>query len=57
MKVFKLEITLSEEDLKDDRFWVDALEEYPTGIKPLQRVIQNAIEDSNLLVNYPLAKD
>lgn len=50
MKVFKFELTITEEDVNGDEFWEDAIEKDGTGIKDLTDAIAQAIEDSNLII-------
>jgi hypothetical protein len=49
MKVFKFELTFTEEELQGDEFWEDALKEDPTGIKSLTEIIISSLEESNLV--------
>ena len=50
MKVFKFEITITEDDVNGDEFWENALERDGTGIADLTEAIAQAIEDSNLMI-------
>ena len=51
MKVFKFELTITEDDVAGDEFWEQALERDGTGILELTEAIAQAIEDSNLMVS------
>ncbi len=51
MKVFKFEITITEDDVNGDEFWENALERDGTGIAELTEAIAQAIDDSNLMIN------
>lgn len=51
MKIFKFELTITEDDVNGDEFWEDAIEKDGTGIKDLTDAIAQAIEDSNLMVS------
>lgn len=49
MKVFKFEITLTEDDLSGDEFWEEAIEKDGTGIADVTQAIVQAIQDSNIM--------
>jgi hypothetical protein len=49
MKVFKFEITLTEDDLSGDEFWEEAIEKDGTGIADVTQAIIQAIQDSNIM--------
>jgi hypothetical protein len=51
MLQFKFEITLTEDDLKGDEFWEDAIKRDGTGIADLTETLERMIEDSNLIVS------
>lgn len=51
MKVFKFELTITEDDVNGDEFWEEAIEKDGTGITDLTEAIVQAIEDSNLMVS------
>ena len=51
MKIFKFEITITEDDVSGDEFWEQAIEKDGTGIADLTESIIQAIEDSNLMVS------
>ena len=51
MKVFKFELTITEDDVNGDEFWEDSIEKDGTGIKYLTDAIAQAIEYSNLMVS------
>jgi hypothetical protein len=51
MKVFKFELTITDEDVNGDEFWENALERDGTGILTLKEAIVEALEDSNLFVS------
>ena len=56
MRVFKFEITVTEDDLQGDEFWEDAISRDGTGIADLTDYLHNMIDESNLL-NDRAAKD
>jgi hypothetical protein len=49
MKVYKFELTFTEDELSGDEFWEDALNQDSTGIHPLTEAIVTSIEESNLV--------
>ena len=49
MKVFKFEITLTEDDLSGDEFWEEAIEKDGTGIADVTQAIVQAIQGSNIM--------
>jgi len=51
MKIFKFEITITEEDVNGDEFWEEAIDKDGTGITDLTEAIVQAIEGSNLMVS------
>ena len=51
MRVFKFELTITEEDVRGDEFWEEALMRDGTGKATLSEAIIDAIEESNLICN------
>lgn len=51
MKVFKFELTITEDDVGGDEFWENAVTKDGTGIGDLTDAIARAIEESNLIVS------
>jgi hypothetical protein len=49
---YTIQIKLNENHLDGDEFWPECLEEDPTGIAPLMRVIKDLLIESNLIINY-----
>jgi len=52
MKQFKFEITLTEDDLKGDEFWEEAIERDGTGIAELIETIQKIVKESFIVFNH-----
>ena len=47
---YKFEITMTEQDVEGDEFWENAIDEDPTGIKPLTEALIQVIDESNLII-------
>lgn len=51
MKKFKFEIVITDDDVKGDEFWEQALENDGTGITDLKDAIVNSMVESNLFIS------